>query len=52
MNIARYEAETWIVSEGVERRVNAFEMRTCRRISRIKRTEKVRNEEVLRKVGN
>lgn len=49
--IARYATETWIISKNVERRINAFEMWTYRRLNRIKWTEKVTNREVLKKVG-
>ena len=50
-SVARYAAETWIMSKSVERRVNAFEMWTYRRINRIEWTEKISNEDALKKVG-
>lgn len=49
--VYRYASETWTISKTVERRVNAFEHWCYRRILRISWTDKIRNEEVLRRIG-
>lgn len=49
-SIARYASETWIITNKVEKKINAFEMWGYRRMLKIKWTEKVRNEEVLQRL--
>ena len=46
----QYGVETWTISENMAKRLSAFEMWAYRRMLRISWTEKVTNEEVLRKV--
>ena len=42
--------ETWTITESMAKRLSAFEMWAYRRMLRISWTEKVTNEEVLKKV--
>lgn len=49
-SIVRYASETWIITKNVERKINAFEMWGYRKMMKIKWTDKIRNEEVLRRV--
>lgn len=51
LSVALYGAETWTLRREDERRFEAFEMWTWSRMEGIKWVEKVRNEEVLRIVG-
>lgn len=50
-SVALYGAETWTLRKEDERRLEAFEMWTWRRMEGIKWEDKVRNEEVLCRVG-
>lgn len=50
-SVALYGAETWTLRKEDERRLEAFEMWIWRRMEGIKWVDKVRNEEVLRRVG-
>lgn len=49
--ILRYASETWVLSKAEEDKINAFELWCYRRMHRISWTEKVKNEEVLRRTG-
>ena len=49
-SVALYGAETWTLRKQDERRIEAFEMWMWRRMEKISWTDKVRNEEVLRRV--
>jgi hypothetical protein len=46
-----YGSETWTIRKADERRLEAFEMWTWRRMEKIKWTDKVSNKKVLEKVG-
>ena len=46
-----YGAETWTITKYLLSRLNAFEMWVYRRVLKISWTEKITNEEVLRRVG-
>ena len=46
-----YEAETWTITKSLLSRLDAFEMWIYRRVLKISWTEKITNEEVLRRVG-
>ena len=49
--MALYGCETWTLTKEKTLRVNAFEMWLWRRMEKIKWTDKISNEEVLRRVG-
>ena len=50
-SVALYSAETWSLRKEDIRRIEALKMWIWRRIERISWTEKITNEEVLRRVG-
>ncbi|KAJ4438600.1 hypothetical protein ANN_14547 [Periplaneta americana] len=50
-SVALYGAETWTLRRSEEKRIEAFEMLIWRRMERVKWTERVRNEAVLKRVG-
>ena len=47
----QYGAETWTITKTMADRLSGFEMWTYRRMLRISWTEKITNEEVLRKIN-
>ena len=49
--IVLYGAETWTLLKESEKRIDAFEMWIFRRMARISWKEKVRNEDVLARLG-
>jgi len=49
-SVALYGPETWILGKNEERVINAFETRCWRRMLKIKWTDRIKNEEVFRKV--
>ena len=49
--IATYGCEAWTLSKEDSKRITAFEMRCYRKILRVSWVDKMRNEEVLRKVN-
>ena len=48
---ATYGCEAWIINKRDSTKITAFEMKCYRKILRLSWTEKVSNEEVLRKIG-
>ena len=50
-SVALYSAEAWSLRKEDMRRTEALEMWIWRRMERISWTEKISNEEVLRRVG-
>ncbi|KAJ4439738.1 hypothetical protein ANN_07866 [Periplaneta americana] len=48
---ALYGAETWALQRSEEKGIEAFEIYIWRRIERVKWTDKIRNEVVLKRVG-
>ena len=46
-----YGAETWTITKSLLSRLDAFEMWVYRRVLKISWTEKITNEEVLRRMG-
>ena len=46
-----YGAETWTITKSLLSRLDAFEMWIYRRLLKISWTEKITNEEVLRRMG-
>ncbi len=46
-----YGVETWALRKEDEKRIEAFEMWMWRRMEGVKWEDRVRNEEVLRRVG-
>ena len=46
-----YGAETWTITKSLLSRLDGFEMWVYRRVSKISWTEKITNEEVLRRMG-
>ena len=46
-----YGCESWTIAEEIRKRIEAFEMLCYRRMLNIKRTDRVSNEEVLRRAG-
>jgi hypothetical protein len=46
-----YDSETWKITAAEQKRLEAMEMRSYRRMMKAKWTERVTNEEVLRRVG-
>ena len=49
-SIVSYASETWTFNKNIRRRINAFEMWCYRRILKISWTDKIKNEEVRRRV--
>ena len=49
--LLKYAAETWTFKKALENKVNAFELWCYRRMLRIHRSDRVRNEEVLNRIG-
>jgi len=49
--LLKYAAETWTFKKALENKVNAFELWCYRRMLRIHWSDRVRNEEVLNKIG-
>ncbi|GFN82103.1 endonuclease-reverse transcriptase [Plakobranchus ocellatus] len=47
----KYGCEAWIINKTDSKRITAFELKCYRKILRISWTEKIRNEEVLIKIG-
>ncbi|KAJ4438933.1 hypothetical protein ANN_14887 [Periplaneta americana] len=50
-SVAFYGAEVWILRRSEEKRIKAFEIWICRRMERVKWTDKIRNGAVLERVG-
>ena len=50
-SVSLYGAETWTLGKEDERRLEAFEMWSSRRMEEVKWTERERNDEVLDMVG-
>ena len=50
-SVMLYGCETWTMGRKDKDRINAFEMWVWRRLERVKWVDKVRNEEVLERVG-
>ena len=50
-SVALYSAETWSLRIEDIQRIEALKMRIWRKMERISWTEKITNEEVLRRVG-
>lgn len=50
-SVALYGAETWTMRKEDERRIEALEMWIWRRMEKISWVEKVRNEDVLKRIG-
>ena len=46
-----YGCESWTITEEIRKRIEAFEMWCYRRMLKIKWTDRVTNEEVLRRAG-
>ncbi|KAJ4447192.1 hypothetical protein ANN_09193 [Periplaneta americana] len=51
-SVALYGLETWTLRRSEEKRINAFEMWICRRLERVKWTDRIRNEAVLERIGH
>ena len=49
--IAKYGAETWSLSKQAEQRINAFEMKSYRKILRVSYTEKRTNQSIRDQLG-
>ena len=49
--ILMYECETWTITEPTQKRIEAVEMWFWRRMSRIRRTAKRTNVEVMEEAG-
>jgi hypothetical protein len=49
--VALYESEAWANGKTGRKRIEAFETWCWRRVLKIKWTEKVRNEEIYRRIG-
>ena len=50
--IATYGSETWSISKQVEQKINAFQMKSFRRILRVSWKEKRTNVSILQQLGN
>ena len=50
--IATYGSETWCLSKQAEQKINAFQMKSFRRILRVPWTEKRTNVSILQQLGN
>lgn len=50
-SVVLYGAETWTLRKEGERRLEALEMWIWRRMEQVKWEDQIRNEEVLRRVG-
>ena len=50
-SVALYGAETWTLRKEDIKKIEAFEMWIWRKMERISWTEKITNEEILRRVG-
>ena len=50
--VATYGSETWCLSKQAEQKVNAFQMKSFRKILRIPWTEKRTNVSILQQLGN
>ncbi|KAJ4432058.1 hypothetical protein ANN_20672 [Periplaneta americana] len=50
-SVALYGAETWTLRRSEEERLEAFEMWIWRRMESVKWTERIRNEDMLERVG-
>ena len=50
--IATYGSETWCISKQAEQKINAFQMKSFRRILRVPWTEKRTNVSILQQLGN
>ena len=50
-SVFMYGCESWTITEEIRRRIEAFEMWCYRRMLKIKWTDRVTNEEVLRRAG-
>jgi len=49
--VLMYGCESWTVTEEIKRRIEAFEMWCYRRLLKISWTDRIRNLEVMRRVG-
>jgi hypothetical protein len=49
--VALHRSEAWTIGKTNQKRIEAFETWCCRRVLKIKWMEKVRNEEVYRRIG-
>ena len=49
-SVVLYGSETWTLGKNEERAINAFETWCWRRMLKIKWTDRIRNDEVFRKV--
>ena len=47
-----YGSEAWTLNKQMEKRIEAFEMWCWRRLLKISWTERISNEEVMRRMGN
>ena len=50
-SVALYGAETWTLMKEDEKRLEAFEMWVWRAMEKVRWVDKVRNDEVLRRIG-
>jgi len=50
-SVALYSAETWTLTETLRKKLEAFESLVWRRMLKISCTEKITNEEVLKRIG-
>ena len=50
-SVALYSAETWTLRRNEQKRLKAFGMWICRRMERVKQTDKIKNAIVLESVG-
>jgi len=49
--VVRYSCESWTLNQDLCRRINAFEQWCYRRLLKIKWTDRISNEEVLRRMN-
>ena len=50
--IATYGSETWSLSNAAEQKINAFEMRSYRKLLKVQWTEKRTNDSIRKQLGN
>ena len=50
-SVGLYGAETWTLRRNKQKQLEAFEMWICRRMERVKWTDKIKNAVVLERVG-
>ena len=51
-SVALHVAETWTLRRNEQKRLEAFEMWICRRMERVKWTDKMKNAVALERVGD